>query len=127
MNKSELIQEIIEGLAKCQRPSINSIKSSMQKVGLSHAQISMLYMISYHQASSVNQIAEFSGITKSAVSQFIDTLVQKDLVSRRPSPTDRRVVHLDLTTSGTKTLNMLTKYKLAGLRTALDNLNATEP
>jgi DNA-binding MarR family transcriptional regulator len=123
MNREELIQRIIESLAKCQRPALNS---SWKELGLSHAQTGMLYLLFYHNDTSVKQAADFLGITKSAVTQLMDPLVAKGLVVRKNDPKDRRIVRLNLTPEGTKTLKKLAKYKFAGLRSALENLDASE-
>jgi DNA-binding MarR family transcriptional regulator len=123
MNREDLIQEIVESLARCQRtPGPSAWKS----VGLSHAQIGMLFMLFHHQQGSVKQISEYLGITKSAVTQLLDPLVDKQLVTRENDPKDRRVVRLSLTPKGFSLLKKLNRLKFAGIRSALDNLNSAE-
>jgi MarR family transcriptional regulator, organic hydroperoxide resistance regulator len=124
MDKEELIQGIIENLSKCQRPALNN--AGWKTLGLSHAQMSMLYLLFYHSESSIKEAADFLGITKSAVSQLLDPLVDKALVTRRNDPKDRRIVRVSLTTGGKSTLKKLAKYKFAGLRSALENLDHKE-
>lgn len=123
MDREELVQGIIENLAKCQRPAM---KAGWKQLGLSHAQMSMLYLIYYHKKSSVKEAADFLGITKSAITQLMDPLVDKGLVSRTPDPKDRRIVRLSLTAKGSHLLSKLAKFKFAGLRTALENLSDQE-
>lgn len=123
MSKDELIQNIIENLTRCQRPALHS---SLTEFGLSHAQGGMLYLLSYHKQASVKQISEFLGITKSAVSQLMDPLTQKNLVSRHVDPADRRIVWLRLTNEGSQLLKKLVKNKFAGLRSGLESLNEAE-
>lgn len=123
MKREELIQEIVESLTRCQRvPGPTAWKA----FGLSHAQIGMLFMLFHHREASVKQIAEFLGITKSAVTQLLDPLVDKDLVNRRSDPKDRRFVRLSLTPNGSGLLKKLNKLKFAGIRSALDSLNSGE-
>jgi DNA-binding MarR family transcriptional regulator len=123
MNKAELIQEIIENLAKCQRPAFNS---GWKATGLSHAQLGMLYMIFYHREVSPKDIADYLGVSKSAVTQLMEPLVDKELVSRRNDIHDRRVVRLSLSAKGQKFLHQLNKYKYAGIRSALDSLDTKD-
>lgn len=123
MVKEELIQSIIENMARCQRPGLNS---SWKELGLSHAQVSMLYLVAYHKQASVKQVAEYLGITKSAVSQLMDPLAQKGYVSRQPDAADRRIIRLSLTSQGRSLLTKLAKHKFAGLRSALETLNPGE-
>jgi len=123
MNREELIQGIVEDLAKCQRPAIDA---GWKQLGLSHAQMSMLYLLFYHKQSTVKQIAEFLGITKSAVTQLMDPLVDEGLVRRQPDPKDRRIVHLSLTPDGRVVLKKMAKHKFAGLRSRLQSLSTEE-
>ena len=123
MSREELIQGIVEDLARCQRPAMNA---SWKQFGLSHAQMSMLYLLFYHKSSSPKQIAEFLGITKSAVTQLLDPLVDEGLVKRQPDPKDRRYVQLSLTTDGRAVLKKMATHKFAGLRSRLESLSTAE-
>ncbi len=123
MGKAELIQEIVENLARCQRPSMHS---GLQNHGLSPAQMGMLYMIFYHREVSPKDIADNLGITKSAVTQLLDPLVEKDLVQRHNDPRDRRIIRLGITTKGKRLIRQWTKLKYAGIRSALDSLETQE-
>lgn len=123
MSREELIQSVIENLAKCQRPGLNA---SWKEFGLSHAQVGMLYLLYYHSGASVKETADYLGITKSAVTQLLDPLADKDLVKRADDPRDRRIVRLSLSAKGSGMLKQLAKSKFAGLRTALENLDDKE-
>ena len=123
MNREKLIQAIIESLYKIQRPNL---KPSWREYGLSHAQVGMLYLLHYHGDTSVKESADFLGVTKSAITQLLDPLVDKDLVSRASDSRDRRIVRLNLTNKGKAVLKKLAKHKLAGLRSALEKLDAEE-
>jgi DNA-binding MarR family transcriptional regulator len=123
MGKAEIIQEIIENLAKCQRPATDA---AWKKAGLSHAQLGMLYMLLYHREASPKEIADYLSISKSAVTQLMDPLVEKSLVIRRTDPKDRRVVRLSLSGEGTNLVQKFNKYKFAGLRSALDALDSKD-
>jgi DNA-binding MarR family transcriptional regulator len=120
MDREERIQSIVESLAKCQRPALSA---GWKDLGLSHAQMGMLYLLFYHDSASVKQAADFLGISKSAVSQLADPLVDKDLVRRKNDAKDRRIVRLSLTSAGSQALKKLSKYKFAGIRSAIDSLN----
>jgi DNA-binding MarR family transcriptional regulator len=121
MDREDLIQGIIENLARCQKVPANL--SAWQKIGLSHAQVGMLFMILHHSDANVKQISEYLGITKSAVTQLMEPLVNKGYVSRQNDARDRRIVRLNLTASGKKTLKEIGKAKFAGMRSALANLS----
>jgi DNA-binding MarR family transcriptional regulator len=66
--------------------------------GLSPPQMHVLFSIAHHQEGiSVKGLAEYTGVTPGAITQFVDTLVEKGLVARAGDPNDRRVVRLTLT------------------------------
>ncbi|HVS78683.1 MAG TPA: MarR family transcriptional regulator [Candidatus Saccharimonadales bacterium] len=120
MKREELIQGIVENLVRCQRPTLNG---GWKDLGLSHAQMGMLFLLFHHNEASVKQISEYLGITKSAVSQLLDPLLSKKLISRDEDPKDRRVVRLNLTAKGSEIIKKVAKHKFDGIRTALDSLD----
>jgi DNA-binding MarR family transcriptional regulator len=119
MGREEVIQEVIENIAKSQRPANFS---AWREIGLSHAQIGMLFMLVHHHDANVKQISEYLGITKSAITQLMDPLVEKDLVTRQNDPKDRRIVRLQLTEKGKKAVKEVKKLKFAGMRSSLNRL-----
>jgi MarR family 2-MHQ and catechol resistance regulon transcriptional repressor len=123
MKREDLIQDIIETMARCQRPANFS---SWSKVGLSHAQTGMLFMLSYHKRLQIKQIAEYLGITKSAASQMVDSLAKKELINRVVDTKDRRIVYISLTSRGQREFKKLHKLKFAGLRSRLGSLSTDE-
>lgn len=56
---------------------------------------------------SVSDLATVKQISRSAISQSVDGLVEKGLISRRPHADDRRFVELELTPSGDDMLNAI--------------------
>ena len=123
MDKDEVVQGIVENLARCQKPAMKAVWKDM---GLSHAQMSMLYLLHYHKRSNVKQISEYLGITKSAVTQLMEPLADKKLIDRRTDPADRRIVHLSLSVKGKTTLKKMARHKFAGLRARLKTLSDDE-
>lgn len=123
MSREELVQEIVENLSRCQRPSR---QNAWRQLGLSRAQAGMLFMIAHHKKLQVKQIADFLGITKSAASQLLEPLSQKGLVRRQVDPQDRRIAHFYLTEAGVKHLKKIHKLKYAGLRSRLEKLSGAE-
>ncbi len=123
MKREDLIQEVVESLARCQRLQG---PTAWKALGVSHAQVGMLFMLFHHREANVKQISEYLGITKSAVTQLLDPLVDKKLVNRQDDPKDRRFVRLSLTNDGLRLLKKLNKLKFAGVRSAIDSLNTKE-
>jgi MarR family transcriptional regulator, organic hydroperoxide resistance regulator len=123
MNREDLIQDITETLARCQRPANFA---AWQQVGLSRAQIGLLFMLSYHGRLQAKQVAEYLGVSKSAVSQLIDPLVEKGLITRQTEVRDRRIVSLKLSNKGAQALKKISRHKYAGFRSRLETLTNNE-
>jgi len=123
MDREQRIQSIIESLAKCQRPALTAVRRAS---GLSHAQLGMLYLLFYHKQASVNETADYLGVTKSAVTQLADPLVDKGYVTRQNDTKDRRIVRMSLTAAGAQELKKLAKHKFDGIRSAIDSLDDRE-
>jgi DNA-binding MarR family transcriptional regulator len=123
MSREEQIQSIVMSLAKLQRPAF---KSGFKDIGLSHAQVGMIVLLSYHQDASVKETADFLGISKSAITQLADPLVEKGLIARSNDPKDRRIVRLSLTGDGRQMLRKLAKRKFDGISSAIQNLTDEE-
>jgi len=123
MNRAELIQNIVENLARCQRPTFDA---KWKMIGLSHGQLSMLFILLYHPEATAKEIASFLGISKSAISQVIDPLEEKAFISRQLDTKDRRIARLALTSKGKKALDQVHKLKFEGLRSRLDSLSTNE-
>ena len=72
----------------------------VQKKDLSVPQFRALAFISFFPRSSLSQVSEHLGLTLPSTSKTVDVLVSRGLVTREPSPTDRRRVRLSVTPSG---------------------------
>ena len=123
MNREQQIQTIIEDISRLQRAVSPSV---WQKSGLSRAQVGMLYMLYYHHDTSLKRVAEHLSISKSAVSQLLEPLLDKGLASRQADAQDRRTAVIKLTPKGLKTLKAFNQQKMLGIRSALDSLTAKE-
>jgi DNA-binding MarR family transcriptional regulator len=120
MNRASLVQDIIENLTKCQKAAS---PSDWRKIGLSHSQVGMLFMILHHKNANVKQISEYLGVTKSAITQLLDPMVSKGFIERQTDSHDRRIARFTLTDLGKKTLKQVHQLKSAGIRSALDTLS----
>jgi len=83
-----------------------SLHTMAEEVGVTVEQFHVLRHIR-RGASSVSELAAAKQISLSAISQVVETLVEKGLVLRQPSPADRRCIHLALTDAGSGLLNTI--------------------
>ncbi|HEY7257097.1 MAG TPA: MarR family transcriptional regulator [Solirubrobacterales bacterium] len=75
------------------------------EVGLVPPQFRLMNMIDAAEGSSQQAIAEAIGAPPSRMVALVDELEDRDMVERRPHPSDRRVRALYLTAAGRKLLS----------------------
>ena len=75
---------------------------------------------------SVSGLAEARNISRPAVSQGVDTLVHKGLVSREQSEADRRYVELELTPEGDALLDSVFKNTREWMKESLESFSQEE-
>lgn len=76
--------------------------------------------------TSVSEIADARGISRPAVSQAVDTLVEKGLLTRRQVKNDRRFVHLELTPAGEDLLDQIFQQNRAWMKQKMTVLSASD-
>jgi len=108
---------------------------------LSPPQANLLFTIAHkNDGVSVKELAEITGVTPGAITQFVDNLVGKGLVTREGDPTDRRIVRLKITrtaedrferfreehlTSFAKIFDVLTDDEIKQLITLMDKVESS--
>ncbi len=76
--------------------------------------------------TSLSQLAEQMGLSLSACSEMVDSLVQRDLLLRESDPKDRRRMALRLTSGGANVLTAHHEAARARLALCLERLSADE-
>jgi len=105
-SREDLLQNLFQLMAAIMRQAGRGAISG--ELALSPPQVHILFGIAREpEGVSVSKIADMSSITPGAVTQFVDALVNRGLVSREGDPTDRRVVKLKLTPFAENSLEQL--------------------
>ena len=123
MDREQRIQNIVENVSRLQR-AVSPVV--WEKCGLSRAQVGMLFILYYHHNVSMKTIASHLSISKSAVSQLLEPLIEKGLVQRTPDENDRRSAVAHLTPAGEKKIKLFNQEKQSGLRSALASLSSKD-
>lgn len=123
MDREETIQLVIESMGRLQRSADPVL---WRKAGLSHAEVSMLYRLHFHPGASMKRLSSDMGVSKSAVTQLVESLVAKRFVKRSTDPLDRRIVILQITPAGNKLIGQLKRHKSEGLRAAMASLTDSD-
>jgi DNA-binding MarR family transcriptional regulator len=95
---------------------------------LSPPQLHLLFEIAgrKEEGISVKELAERSSVTPGAITQFVDTLVERGLVAREGDPSDRRIVRLKLTELAKNQFEKFRRVQLASMYKIFDVLDDDE-
>ncbi|MGQ9677881.1 MAG: MarR family winged helix-turn-helix transcriptional regulator [bacterium] len=92
---------------------LSSVSAFGQEFSFSQTMVLMTLLNA--RQTSMNQLAEMLGVSKANASGLVDRLAKKRLVIRHRSSEDRRVVLVQLTSSGIKAARQLVKLNRRGL------------
>lgn len=121
----------------CARQVLETVPSIMRNIAasihqeledgrwLTMGQFRVLHLIQKGR-SSVSDLARCQNVSQPTISRQVDGLVQKGLVTRRPDPSDRRVIHLELSERGIDLLQDLEARAHRRVAEALTPLTITE-
>ncbi len=109
----ETLQRTIDHFWETIPPVWNNVRSNVRSIATEKFDISVeQFHILRHVRkgmTSVSELATIRQISRPAISQAINLLVEKDLLTRHHSTDDRRYVELRLTQSGNDLLNAISE------------------
>ncbi len=100
MDKSQLISEIVDLQRQTGQILGHYAAGVWIDSGLTVRELKSLLLISSKGSTNFRKLAEILGVTPSNVTGIIDSLVEKELVSRTEDMEDRRVMILQATDKG---------------------------
>jgi len=111
-------------------PVWHRIRSNLQEIITEYSDITVeqFHILRHiHQGShSTSQLADEKQISRPAISQIVDTLVGKGLITRQQSLEDRRFVQLGLSAAGTGLLHAIFEKNRVWMMGVLSALSAEE-
>ncbi len=111
-------------------PLWNFIRSHIRATATSNFDITVeqFHVLRYVRrgVTSMSDLAVAKNISRPAISQAVDVLVKKGLLTRVQSTQDRRVVDLALTDEGSALLEAVFKENREWMKERMSNLTATE-
>lgn len=93
--------------------------------GLVPAHFRMLGMLS-KRSHNLSELAELQSVTTATMSNSVAILVERGLVERTPSPSDRRVVQLSLTPAGCAALDAVLRSMTARIVHQMESISDTD-
>ncbi len=125
-SRSESIRTVMDGLRRIVRDLRLSARDAERGAGISGAQLFVLQTLSESSAQSLNDLADRTLTDQSSVSVVVKRLVERKLVTRKPSEEDGRRVELALTSAGRRLLARCPEPTQARLVAALERLSPDE-
>jgi len=104
MDKKEVINEIMELQRRMSQVIIPYAIESWRELDVPLAQLKSLLIITGKGETNFSTLAQDLGVTPGDVTGIVERLVEQDLVSRKPSPEDRRIIWLQATDKGRELL-----------------------
>ena len=115
--------EVVPSVWNCIRENVRSIATEYFDVTVE--QFHVLRHIR-KGAGSVSELAEVRQISRPGISQAVDVLVDRGLITRQQDTVDRRHVHLSLTPEGNAMLNTIFQKNRAWMEEKMTSLNPEE-
>ena len=122
----ELLKQTIDRFWESFPSTWNRIRTNVrgiavEKFGITVDQFHILRNIRKGHGS-VSELAEAKGISRPAISQAVDLLVGKRLITRRQNAEDRRFVQLELTDEGSELLSAIFRENRIWMEQKLSSL-----
>jgi DNA-binding MarR family transcriptional regulator len=99
------------------------LRREARALGVSPGQVALLVSIKQEPGIGVRELAARERVSPAGISGHVDRLVSAGLVTRTPSPSDRRRVGLNLTDDGRRVLRNVRSRRTAWLAARLRQLN----
>jgi DNA-binding MarR family transcriptional regulator len=126
----ELLTAAIDRFWDAVPPTWNRIRANVRGVAVERFDISVeQFHILRHirkGMTSASQLADERQISRAAISQTVNTLVEKGLILRRQDAEDRRFVHLALSEDGNRLLDAIFQENRAWMREKMESLTPAE-
>jgi len=125
INQDDCAREILEVVPLIMQ-ALRSEMRSHRGPELSVPHFRVLAYLNRNEGASLSDVADYVGLRLPSMSTLVDGLVTRGLVSRQPSPKDRRRIALCLTARGRSTLAAARRATQAGLARLLTALSPDE-
>lgn len=128
--KEALRQQLIDRFWETIPPIWNQVRNNLRCIAAENFEVSVeqFHILRHIRKgfTSVSELAAIRQISRPAISQAVDVLVEKGLISRHQEAEDRRFVHLRLTPNGEALLNKIFQENRDWMMEKLSSLDEEE-
>lgn len=119
---SPLREATIDALSDLTEEFGRLLDDGARQLSLTSVRCEVIFVLHRHGAQRQRQVAELLGISPQQSAVLVDALVERDLVTRTPDPTDRRAVLVELTPAGERIAHQITHMRTRTADRLLDRL-----
>jgi DNA-binding MarR family transcriptional regulator len=109
-------------LQRATHATLHVLATELADLGLTAAEINVLAILADGPGRTVSEICAEAGSRPSTITSVLDRLERRGHIARRPRPADRRVVVVELTSSGRPAAGTITRTLASVEARALDGL-----
>ena len=99
------------------------VRSRLGEGGISYARMRLLGALHCGGPQIMSSISDELGVTRRNVTALVDALEEEGLVRRKPHPTDRRAIVIELTEQGFETTNSMYERHRAAVAELFSDLS----
>jgi DNA-binding MarR family transcriptional regulator len=125
MKSDEIIDELLTASRAFVGIALRSVATA--PVEITVPQHRLLVLLATRGPQKIGGLAALLGVNQSNASRQVDRLQRLGLTARRGSPTDRRVVEVELTEDGAGVVEAVTQSRREELRTVLERMEPVDP
>jgi DNA-binding MarR family transcriptional regulator len=125
-DRKKLIEKSVESIYAIKSKIVAEMHLYFNVMQITHSQWIVLQLVKKNVNTSIKDLAGILGITSSATTQIVDSLVNKELLFRKRNPEDRRVIKVTLTEKSNIQLDSLKSKSFSTLSSLFDALNDDE-
>lgn len=124
--RKEIIENILSNFQSIGRIFAAEGKDMNKRLGITMSQMNLIFIIVHEGKMTVTEIANKLGVSKSAATQLIDSLVQQGCVIRINDTVDRRVFFVQLSEKSRKHMAAMRERNMSRMATLFDTLSRDE-
>ena len=124
-NRAHALERLMPALSNLYRAMATSRDSFLAQFNLSRSQMELLVSLK-HSPQTTSSLAKEFDVSASAISQMIDQLIEKQLVERIASNSDRRVTNIQLSSDGRKLFKQIYEEFLAHVESKFKTISTKE-
>lgn len=124
--REELAEKLIGSMTAIMRVSGAVFRDELEKYGATLPQLHLMKMVSFHEGTTVTELAKVLMVAPPTASRMIDNLCSRGLLAREKGAGDQRVTHVKLTGEGSEILREIQELQVSILLDLLEGEDEEE-